>query len=297
LKVSQTKINSLESYKKKKGPFKSLNELLEVDGLGVKVLEKLCQQIISDKPDENIKKASNGSKKMKQFLVPPLSSEIAISSAVGIHIAPMGVSWAKLHNSENKLECWGYQDFINLPKKMFPMDTFKLAMHILNNLPVGDVYVFEGTSNMGLQGQKQPSTVTSYTQQIELSSMLLALINTSSTHNTNFKNIDKDETEILNSVYFLRSKLPARLFKTLVGNECVSSTTTILQLLDSSVLEEFTLPCTPITLDKKIKNDYLSQSSAHKELLGQALMLTIAFTDLCVKRNSLSLNAVVPKKK
>lgn len=67
------------------------------------------------------------------------------------------------------------------------------------------------------------------------------------------------------------------------------------QLIEAS--EQFLLPCSPISLDVKLKNDYLAQSAAHKELLGQALMLIVAFSDLCVKMNPVSLSAVSPGKR
>jgi hypothetical protein len=211
LNIAQNKVKSLENYKKKNGPFKSLNELLEVDGLSVKLLEKLCKQIITNGSPEQVKQLNNENKKIKQILGPQLPANHAISSAVGVHLAPTGISWAKVLQKENQLESWGYKDFVNLPKKMFPTDTFKLATDILYQLPVGDAYIFEGTSSMSLQGQKQPTVVASYTQQLELSSMLLALINTSSRHNIiNQNNKKTDSNDVINVVYFLRSKLPAR---------------------------------------------------------------------------------------
>lgn len=81
----------------------------------------------------------------------------------------------------------------------------------------------------------------------------------------------------------------------MVGNECVSSTATILNLLGES--EKLALPCSPIKFDEKLKCDYLAKSSAHKELLGQSLMLVIAFVDLCVRRNPVSLKAIIPNRK
>ncbi|XP_044272006.1 uncharacterized protein LOC123015953 [Tribolium madens] len=281
--VAQTNIKKIENYKKRNGPFKSLNELLEVDGLSVKMLEKMCKQLILDSTNPNVKTTTNENKKTRQILTPQLPTSTDLSTAVGIHLAPMGVSWAKISVSGNQLESWGYEDFTNLPKKMFSTDTFKLALDILNQLPTGDAYIFEGNSSMG---QKQSSAVPPYTQQLELCSMLLALINTSSNHNKISQN----------SVYFLRSKLPARMFKTLVGNECVSCTSVILQLLGDSP-DDFTLPCSSITFEEKLKSDYLVQSPAHKELLGQALMLVIAFMDLCIRKNPISIKAIAPNRK
>lgn len=68
----------------------------------------------------------------------------------------------------------------------------------MGKIPAGDAYVFESV-NSGIQ--KQSNVI--YNLQLELTSMLLALINTSPTHNKNYE-------ELWNCVYFLKSKIPAR---------------------------------------------------------------------------------------
>ena len=83
-------------------------------------------------------------------------------------------------------------------------------MSVLSQIPCGDVYVFEGANGMGLQGQKQPATVATYTLHLELSSMLLALINTSRGHNKGYQDDLTKYDTLSNCVYFLRPKLQAR---------------------------------------------------------------------------------------
>lgn len=68
-------------WRSKKGPFKSLADVLEVDGLGVKVLERLCESIIihnnqkNDKSGQNNNgKLSNNGKNRKQYLTPNLDN-------------------------------------------------------------------------------------------------------------------------------------------------------------------------------------------------------------------------------
>lgn len=75
----------------------------------------------------------------------------------------------------------------------------------MHSIPPADVYVFENKGN-GLG--KNSSKVPPYNYQLELTSMLLALIN------TNDKYIQKDKDFTMyhypNRVYFLRGRLPAR---------------------------------------------------------------------------------------
>lgn len=154
---------------------------------------------------------------------------------------------------------------------------------------------------MNPQQQKQTVAV-ALNQQIILTTMLLALINTSILHNPDTA-IDSSS----NIVYFLRSKVPARyvflikkkvrlmihfrLFKTLLGNEKISSNSVISDLLNSSISKN-ALPCTAITTDLHLKEWYFHQSAANQDLLGQSLLLVMAFMNLCVYKNPKSLKAL-----
>lgn len=79
-------------------------------------------------------------------------------------------------------------------------------MTILSKIPTGDLYIFEAPPSLNPVGGQKQSIQLSYAQNLELVSMLLALINTSSKHNLDLLR----EDQLLNRVYFLRSKLPAR---------------------------------------------------------------------------------------
>lgn len=80
-------------------------------------------------------------------------------------------------------------------------------MNILNKIPSGDMYILESPLNSGLQSSK--SSVS--THQMELTAMLLALINTSSKHNITETNTTQNkDNNCRNKVYYLKSRLPAR---------------------------------------------------------------------------------------
>ncbi|XP_018567783.1 uncharacterized protein LOC108908277 [Anoplophora glabripennis] len=296
--VSQSRIKNLESWRTKKGPFRSLNEVLEVDGLGEKVLEKICENIINYNTDETTIKKNNGiNKRLKQLVSPPIPPNVVnkIQSTVGIHLGPMGISWAKLSRVQNELNNWNSLDFSTLPKKMLPTETFGLAIRVLQKLPPGDIYILEATPSMSPQATAQVSAITTYNQQLELTSMLIALLNTSIRHNTSLQNTETLPIE--NIVYHLRTRIPARLFRTLVGNERVSALTKVTELVQNDgKLNHFSLPCTPVNVKEQLKNAFLSQTPASKELLGQALMLVVSFMDLCVYKNPISLVAIASGK-
>lgn len=89
------------------------------------------------------------------------------------------------------------------------------------------------------------------------------------------------------------SLLHCRLFRTLVGTERVAALDIVTQLIENTS----TAPCTPVQVDSQIRGNYMSQSPADKELLGQALMLIISFMDLCIYKNSSSIAALTPNRK
>lgn len=147
---------------------------------------------------------------------------------------------------------------------------------------MGDVYIFEAPPQ--LNPQNQSKQVVTHKHQIELMSMLLALLNTSVKHNKGLQG-KAVNGHFENRVFYLKNRVPARLFKTLIGFEKVSAVSTIVGLLkkDPKVLK--TLPCGLIFFDSDLTAKFFSLTPSHKELQAQALMLAVAFMDLCVNKN------------
>lgn len=77
--ISQSRIKNLNSWKTKKGPFRSLSDILEVEGLSIKILEKLCVNIIGNtnthETSESMEATSRAIKTRKQFISPTISNE------------------------------------------------------------------------------------------------------------------------------------------------------------------------------------------------------------------------------
>lgn len=63
------------------GPFKSLNEVLEVEGLSQNVLNKICQQIISNNGTLSESASKESKPKLKRFkqLVTPVCDQKTVS--------------------------------------------------------------------------------------------------------------------------------------------------------------------------------------------------------------------------
>lgn len=74
----------------------------------------------------------------------------------------------------------------------------------------------------------------------------------------------------------------------------MSSYGTVDRLLSN---ESEPLPCTKVDMNNSIKNFYQSQSTACKDLLGQALLIAVTFMDLCLYKNQNSINVVSGRRK
>ncbi|KAK9695126.1 hypothetical protein QE152_g33063 [Popillia japonica] len=79
------------------------------------------------------------------------------------------------------------------------------AMRIVHSIPPADVYILESKQSTG--PNRNQSKATPYTHQLELTSMLIALLNTY--HECDLSNKATPENPYPNKVYYLRNRLPA----------------------------------------------------------------------------------------
>ncbi|ERL83574.1 hypothetical protein D910_01691 [Dendroctonus ponderosae] len=183
---------------------------------------------------------------------------------------------------------------------MLPSDAFYLALDIVKAIPSGDLYIFEAPPILSPQNLTKHGVVATHNQHVELQSMLLTLLNTSEVHNKFLETIADDKfysRELPNVVFYLKNKVAARLFKTLIGYEKVSAITAITGIVKDDAGIVTLLPCSPVKFDCNVYTAFLNQSSANKELLAQALMLAVSFMDLCIYKNVDSYDALKPTRK
>lgn len=128
--------------------------------------------------------------------------------AVGIHLDPIGISWAKVSKQDNKLIDLNFKLLTSLPNKLTFNETLTVAIETVQVLPTGNVFIFEGNSPPSQTAKV--AAISSYSQHLELMAMLFALLNTSPKHNPTFDILSNSNIETHNRIYQLRSKVPAR---------------------------------------------------------------------------------------
>ncbi|KAH1001389.1 uncharacterized protein LOC109533090 [Dendroctonus ponderosae] len=301
-KISNGRLKGITDWKQTKGPFKSVGEVLEVDGFGEKALKDICKRIVDNNLCETKLANARQYKNIKNLVLPELSSTLTqtLEDVVAIHLDPSGIGWSKIKNQHNLVTDWEYRNFSSLPAKMLPSDAFYLALDIVKAIPSGDLYIFEAPPILSPQNLTKHGVVATHNQHVELQSMLLTLLNTSEVHNKFLETIADDKfysRELPNVVFYLKNKVAARLFKTLIGYEKVSAITAITGIVKDDAGIVTLLPCSPVKFDCNVYTAFLNQSSANKELLAQALMLAVSFMDLCIYKNVDSYDALKPTRK
>ncbi|PNF27856.1 hypothetical protein B7P43_G09216 [Cryptotermes secundus] len=308
--VSKYRVNSLQRFRRKHGQFGTLDDVLEVDGLGVKVLERLCDSILKqisgsemETPVEMAqakKKVTSPKNRRSQMLTPTLQfdQKITVESAVGIHIGVGTLTWAHIDCS-GKLLQW---DLYNLEfgnRKLHVTSLFQIVQGICERLPKGDVFIMEDNVGFMQSLQQTPASVSINLQTSQLTAMLVALLNNSPLSE------EESSFQYEHRVFFLRSQLPARLFGILVGTERVSAQAVVLDILCGTQKNSTTEPSdrnltsdvyTPIRVDKNLTEAYLMRTSVEKESLCWGLLLTMAFMDLIMHQNPRSLGAINSRK-
>lgn len=74
--LAKVRIKKLDQYRTKKGKFTNLEDVLDVDGFGIKVLEKFYNSILDARDDKGPIKNTLKDKKHLSFLTPNLSENL-----------------------------------------------------------------------------------------------------------------------------------------------------------------------------------------------------------------------------
>lgn len=75
--ITKVRLKKLEQYRNRKGKFNNLETPLEVDGFGIKVLDKFYKSVLDERDNKKpTEKVVKGKKRNLGFLTPPLDENI-----------------------------------------------------------------------------------------------------------------------------------------------------------------------------------------------------------------------------
>lgn len=273
--ISNLRIKKLMDRREKRGNFSAVEDLLELDGFGVKVLMKFCNSVLKSKVEEVEKvqgvEADESESdslpagqsfeilKKSQFVTPVMLDIVrdSINTVVSLHVDLNYFAWTKFYynrNANEKLEvpkinilAWNCYDIRNQDKKLRLSDLIQFLVELNDQIPEADAYVIESLP-IAVQARQPGSALQvnlniQKTQMIAMLSVLMAsrcsmnkILIKNDAEESNSK-IPKDEQTYFDSVYFLRNFLPSRFYKILVGNERVSSASVINRIINYNHVE------------------------------------------------------------
>jgi transcription elongation factor len=309
--------------KEKTGNFTCLDQILELDGFGIKVFEKFCDSIIQSK-EESVAKtqprkviSANSQQKKSQFVSPLLHESVrkSIKSCVSVQIGLDNISWTKfriIHDEDDsKVKCLIMEDWNNFEmgedKKLSLTDFIQILLLINKKIPDGDVYILEALPNIAQVKQPgSPVQVNINVQKSQLVAMLGILL--ANRKNNVDMDLSDDENEELKrksfgqqKVFFLKNYLASKLFKVFIGNEKVSTESVVENILRYNYQEGDSLSgdttingvyVNNMDVSLELRQFYNDTNRITKEYLGQSLLLGLTFIKLCVIKNPESIGIV-----
>ena len=314
--------------KQKHGHFTSIEEILELDGFGIKVLEKFCNSVLNfDESSNAIKPGTfedSNTKKKLQFVTPILSEPLrkTITSCVAFHVDLKYIGWSKVSLSQDEtiyVDEWVCHEIGNEAAKMSLSDLTEILVFLNGLIPTADVYVLE--SLLAPQAQKQPGSLIQMNlniQRYQIVAMLsilmasrptvLGQIDESKEENDERTTAqcqdaqpDKDEKKIKQKMrsFFLKNFLSSRLYKTYIGTERVSTENTIENIIyhnDSSEPPK-SGPYSKIKIHQGLRYQFEDNDRIQREFMGQSLLNALAFLKICVLKCPASIEALTSRKR
>ncbi|KAJ8715923.1 hypothetical protein PYW08_013208 [Mythimna loreyi] len=283
--ISKGNLKKFSQWKNSNGQLKTLSDLEYVDGFSEKSAKKLFNSILNG-PNTEKKVVS----KIKgQILHPHLSDNVIqdCKSVLSVYITVNSVSWTLIDRSNYEVQDWKYYGIDYPEGKRFQItDILDIAWRVTQQLPLADIYVMKAeatTLRAAGSDPNNPKVLAVNLQKSQMVAMIVALINSRS-HGEDQSSEDENSKDVLKQkVYFLRPTLPYRLYGTLVGNERVSTDQTVEMLLRDLVSRSPTNAHAYVP--EPLQNMFRSQKELQKDMLGQCLLLSLTFMDLCIYKN------------
>lgn len=307
--LSKERARKIAIRKQKVGEFNRIEDILELDGFGVKVLEKFCNSILSNpektKQEEIIEDEGSSalSQKKVTYVTPPIVNNVRnrITSCVAFHVDLNYIGWSRLtvENSDksavisnmNKivLDDWACFEIGHEDKKQSLSDLIEVLINLNELVPQADVYVLESLPVQ--QAAKQPGNIVQMNVNVQKSQLFAMLSILAATRKADIQNFSEpelepgvDEVKPLKEprVYFLRNFLSSRLFRTFIGNERVSTAITMEEIFKEQQEELKPYGYRYVAVPQELRDHYGSSSNIYRDFMGQSFLNGLAFMKLCV---------------
>lgn len=219
---------------------------------------------------------SKPGKAIKLVLEPKLDwNNSAIESFTSIHQEANGISVARFSaNQQNwndiKIDAWTHYKTETFGVKNLCQICEQLAV-IVEQLPNSDVYIVD--DHIKAQRFRKSVTPKKLAEIIQINqqcAILMALLHK--------KRISNDES----NAFFMSYQAVGQLFNLLVGNEPISTQSTIIKILHADFCNETLKPLASFKIDvnNEIKRKYHKSYAIERECLGRSMLIGLTFIRL-----------------
>ncbi|XP_063697917.1 uncharacterized protein LOC134828856 [Culicoides brevitarsis] len=286
--LSKARAQKVLMFKKTHGSFNDLQQILELDGFGVKVLQKFCSSVVKSseneqKIDEKLTDEPPKDRKVHQYYNPRLDNATRdkIRSCLGVNVHTRGVSWAKIsfdNEFRTTLDAWSDKTFIE-ERRITLSELISITKGICESMPVADCYVFETpiAAQPSMPG-KNVAQININVQKSQLVGMMALGLLYKPQENLNCPS---------HQVIFVRNFLPSRLFRTKIGNERVSTEKTVENLFASEL--DFDSEG-KIQVQDEVRAVFEQANPKIRDLMGHALLTALTFQRVCIQKCDKSLD-------
>lgn len=310
--ISKERIRKLEIWRQKFGTFKNVEEILVIDGFGVKVLEKFCASVLNETPSDNKQtttKTAIKSRSLGGMTIPNLceSQRKSVKSCVSVYVGISHITWSHfVLDDEQPISLLDWKHFEIEDKKLHLSDLVNNVVHINRLIPNADVYVLENPliAQAGAPGSVLQVNIS--IQKAQLVAMIsLVLANRKNQTVTGVVANGESDRVTVPTVFYLKNFLSSRLFGLLIGNEKISTESIVLSILrthlntdDDNLIHLSDEPMSPervntyLNANQSLREMYRNSSNVQKEFMGQSLLMGLAFIRLCILKCPLSLEKV-----
>ncbi|KAH8306943.1 hypothetical protein KR044_001455, partial [Drosophila immigrans] len=292
--ITKSRATKLQNWKARNGPMSELNDILYVEGFGLKVATKFFQSLLQPIAHRETSAKTLKTARTAPFITPTMDEQQRqrIVSSVGVRIGVTSVSWARLALPDNRyspcvLSHWQHHEIND--KKLHLAELVRRCIYVAHQIPEADCYILENPQMA--QASSNPGSIDQQNVNIQKAQVtaMLSYALMARTHQNDAKS----------NLFYLRRFLTARLFNHLVGTERVSSEDTILNMMrthynmeEQPEHDEKLNLCSQVQFPASLRSMYSKVERYQRELLSQAFLINLAFVRLVLLQDASSLASV-----
>ncbi|XP_024214595.1 transcription elongation factor, mitochondrial isoform X2 [Halyomorpha halys] len=261
--LNPNQLTKIYQYVEKK-KLTTLEDLLNINGIGPKVLRKICDTVLDT--ENGTKEVVKDKRKVLNFVTPPIgeNQKKDLIDITAIHIGADHISWVLINSLNKSLLEWDFKEYMLDKGSIY--DFLSMIERIVPHIPHGHIYVLE---EMG-----------SGRNHIDYNRNLITAILSSYIQGS------RGEKKEFPIVAFLKPVVKNNLYKATIGSERVSLQNQVVSIIE----EKSSADC--LNFPQELKTKFFSSKPSTREDMAQALLSATSFINVIL--NGRTLNFVRP---